>query len=903
MRGLTKSFALMGGAVHRTARGLRAVAGRAVAVIAVLSMTFVPCAALSRSFENPAGDGYRSQFRPSGFPAVPAADTVGGDFGSVSASADASDNGVAIKLFDYSMERRYDRRGWRYQLVDPSINDGHAMKFGDIYDTYTQWNGRVLDARCSHPAQNQVWNCWTDGYGDPVHPGIVASKLTNGYPTLNPTVTNSSESLAYLFGGESDDAVTPYGVSGGLLMRGADGYYEFSSSEKYARYDASSGRFTLTDGTRSTQSDVPNFTPFNDLSDTSYDYAFGMTIESKFYMPKGGKTNGSDMVFDFSGDDDIWLFIDGALVLDLGGIHGDRGGSVNFASGAITYDQAPSSWWQVTRPSTLADAMKQAGLTWDSSDYKQHTFTLFYLERGGGGSNCRMRFNLPTIPQGTVEIAKTVDFGTAVPLDGTAFRFQAFLDYDGSNQGTNFEQFFGTYDVVDSAGVLVTADASAADGAIVLRNGQIARLKPPPGKTIRANTRYYVIELGVSDADYVASASGMTLMREAAGMSTPTLEVQDISHVEFTNTVAQSNTFTVHVAKQCSNCPAGTVNYMMVTVGGAPFSGAYAVSAASQAGSAADTVKHTASNGILALSPGQTATIAGIVGGNSVTVREVNSDGSAFSAPGFLAPAYAMAGTALNGAASTPSDGGITGVALRGNALPAGAALDVTVSNAAKTTTLTPFATVRKTVNGHAGDGGQLWRDGDTFSFRMVPVDADGKESYGNPLPSACAGATAADPCKITATKPADGAASSASSSTVDFGTLTLVAAGTYHYRVTEIAGSEALQQIYHYSRASYDVVVMVKNSASSDALEATVSARRITDDSGAAVSTAVAPGDPLDFTNTSFESPMLPLAGSRSEAQWALAATLLAALAFVACLAYAAVQRTYRQSEKKTRR
>lgn len=836
------------------------------------------------------------------------ADTTSGASGSASllTSADASDNGVAVRLFDYNMARSYSRHGWWYQLADPSINDGHALKFGDNYDTYTQWNGRVSDSRCSHPLQNQDWNCWTDGYGDPTHPGIVASKLTNGYPTLNPTVTNSSESLAYLFGGESDDAVTEYGVSGGLLMRGTDGYYEFDSSKKYARYDPSSGRFTLSDGSRSTRSDVPNFTPFNDLdlSSHDYDYAFGMTVESNFYMPKNGKINGSDMVFDFSGDDDIWLFVDGALVLDLGGIHGARSGSIDFATGAITYDQAPSSWWQVTPPSTLSEAMEQAGMSWDSSDYKQHTFTLFYLERGGGGSNCHMRFNLPTIPEGTLEIAKTVDFGAAVPVDGTAFRFEAYLDYDGSENGTNFERFTGRYDVVDSLGVQVSADVSAADGSIVLHNGQVARLKAPSGKKIRANTRYRVTELGVSDADYTASASGVTLTRKAAGMSTPTLEVQHMSHVEFTNTVAAGNTFAMHIAKQCSNCPADTVNYMLVTIAGTRFSGSYTVAPTSQTAGTAGGATRTTVNGILALSPGQTATIAGVVGGNSVTVREVNPDGSAFSESGFRPPAYSMTGTALSGATSTPSDGGIAGTAAHGSALPSGAAIDVTVANTAKTATITAFAAVRKTVNGPVNDGsGEPWRDGDTFSFRMVPVDADGKGSYGNPLPSACAGATAANPCKITATKPAGGAASSASSSTVDFGTLTLVAAGAYHYRVTEIAGSEALQQIYHYSRASYDVVVMVTNSASSDALEATVSARRITDDSGAAVSAAVAPGDPLDFTNTSFETRMLPLTGSRSEAQWALAAALLAALALVACLAYAAVQRTYQQSQKKTRR
>lgn len=829
--------------------------------------------------------------------ATPIADTTPA-LTSSGGSTDASDNGVTIKLFDYNMDRQ-PSTSWPFTV--PSINDNdHAMKFGDVYATRSNLWGEIIDYSCRHPAMNRNWNCWTGRPNEVAHPGIVANKLTDGYPTLNPTVTNSSESLAYLFGGASDKAVTKYGVSGGLLLRGSDGYYSFDSSTQYARYDASSGKFTLTTGARSTQRSVPNFTPFNDKSDTSYDYAFGMTVSSNFYMPKDGKINGSDMVFDFAGDDDVWLFVDGALVLDLGGIHGDRGGTIDFATGAITYDQSASSWWKVTRPATLSAAMQNAGLTWDSTAYKQHTFQLFYLERGGGGSNCHMRFNLPTIPEGTLEIAKTVDFGSAVPLDATAFRFAAYIDYDGTENGTNFEQFTGKYDVVDSTGALVRSDVVASDGVITLHTGETARLKAPSGKTIRVTTRYYATELGVSDADYTASVSGVTLTREAAGMTTPTLTVQDVPHLDFTNTVASGNTFTAKITKQCANCPAGTTNSMLVTIAGTAYSGSYTVvGAAGSDTSGTSNTTATTTNGIITLSPGQTAEISGIVGGNTVAVREVNADGTAFSQAGFQAPTYAMGGTALSGTTSTPSEGGVQGTAAHGSGLRANATLDVTVTNSAKSMQITTFAQVRKTVDGQASAGSSaVWRDGDTFTFRLVPIDTDGNEAYGAPMPSACSGATSANPCTVTVNKPANsGSSNTAVSATADFGTLTLTAVGTYRYRVTEVAGSTALQQIYHYSLARYTVVVTVDDATTSNtvnstgALTATIAATHTRDDDGAPASAAVAQGTPLEFTNTSFETHELPLTGSRSEAAWALAAAVLAALTLAACLVYARVR------------
>ena len=181
-----------------------------------------------------------------------------------------------------------------------------------------------------------------------------------------------------------------------------------------------------------------------------------------------------------------------------------------------------------------------------------------------------------------------------------------------------------------------------------------------------------------------------------------------------------------------------------------------------------------------------------------------------------------------------------------------------------------------------------------------MPIDARGNESYGLPMPSKCIGATAANPCTVTITKPAAAAGDGSNAldaATADFGALTFVTMGTFRYQVTEVTGDTALQQVYHYSRASYDIVVTVTDGATSvganpNELSATMAVTRTVNDGGTPAADTVEQNALLEFTNTSFQARMLPLTGSRSEALWTVAAAVLAALTLIACLVYAVVRR-----------
>ncbi len=388
--------------------------------------------------------------------------------------------GISMGLHDYNRN---------------TINDGHALRFKNSGSQYNRYVGS----------------------GKGAYTGIVNTTLRNGYPTM--AADKGSESLDYLFGGKPDIAVTSYKPTGGLLTLDNDGYYGFDAASHYASYDKASNRFTLTD--KQCGGNAPCFTPFgNDTADNRY--SFGMNLGADFYMPKDGKVNNRDMVFDFTGDDDVWVFIDGVLVLDLGGIHDASHGSIDFATGAITYDTTP---YHGQPAGTISQAFDNAGKTWDSTPYKTHHLSFFYLERGDGGSNCKIRFNLPVKPSKAIDIEKQT-LGT-IEAD-KQFQFQLFVD--GSST-----PYQGKYSVYDAYTNQVESDKQTGDnGVITLTKGQFARVQ---SDTFTDDTKYTVRELNSSG--YTVSANGSPMTQQGGGdnayAETDSFTVGKTSHVTIVN--------------------------------------------------------------------------------------------------------------------------------------------------------------------------------------------------------------------------------------------------------------------------------------------------------------------------------------------------------------------------------
>lgn len=374
-------------------------------------------------------------------------------FGATSASADqavpfsnhavqtVNPTGTTVNLFDYwvvdgdndsskniNNDNKNDNTG---------INKDHQLKFnGGAGSGIDKWTGRS----------------GTGGFG---RLSFVKNTLVDGYPSINAGTytsyglsdTYADESLAYLFNNDKQNGKAVYNNVKGLFQL-KDGYYvydSYGSDGNYAVYSPATNSFNVYDsagvykGSSNSETNLGQFFPFdsaykvfdeqgNKLSpkkivdgSTSLNHHFGMSMTTEFVQPAGGKTtDNNDMVFEFSGDDDVWVYIDGVLVGDLGGIHEKATLKINFATGGVHVghvDNAndPEKTIQDTTIKAMfqaagADTTNFSGNTF--RDSTKHTLSFFYLERGAGASNMSLKFNLTTLPSS--EVAKVDQNGEAV---------------------------------------------------------------------------------------------------------------------------------------------------------------------------------------------------------------------------------------------------------------------------------------------------------------------------------------------------------------------------------------------------------------------------------------------------------------------------------------------------------
>ncbi len=270
--------------------------------------------------------------------------------------------------------------------------------------------------------------------------------------TWGGNIKNGTESLQYLFDPEkTHDCKTSYTDVAGLFQLDDEGYYYYNMRENFAEFVEEKGNnhFILYDAPATTRTDgknsIGNFFPFNRGAEVfnslttdengkeilssmgipcarnTMNHHLGMTVDITFRQPNEGKINvGTEkkpMTFGFSGDDDVWVFIDDVLVLDLGGIHSEIYGTIDFSTGEVCIGRAftthgipedPDGSDIVVTRTNLRNLFSAAGRGGEESAWKGNTFAsntdhelkMFYLERGNYDSSIALRFNLqPTLYQ------------------------------------------------------------------------------------------------------------------------------------------------------------------------------------------------------------------------------------------------------------------------------------------------------------------------------------------------------------------------------------------------------------------------------------------------------------------------------------------------------------------------
>ena len=191
------------------------------------------------------------------------------------------------------------------------------------------------------------------------------------------------------------------------------------------------------------------------------DYYFGMEMSASFTQTVSGLDAWDhDIIFEFRGDDDFWLYVDGELVLDLGGTHSAIEGKVNFRTGTVTYDtgtthsngSTTTNLREIftnnfkTRNPSATQAEIDAFLAQYFApgenifkDYSKHEMKIFYMERGAGASNLYMRFNIASVTPGQVVVNKAVtgDGADELDLDFVEYPFQIYYTIKtGVNEDT-----------------------------------------------------------------------------------------------------------------------------------------------------------------------------------------------------------------------------------------------------------------------------------------------------------------------------------------------------------------------------------------------------------------------------------------------------------------------------------
>lgn len=281
--------------------------------------------------------------------------------------------------------------------------------------------------------------------------------------------------------------------------------------EKSRNLESNSTSKTITKNDKTVSS--YGYFPFNETATSgvasTYNYGFGTKLQMDFTLTDDGKVETNKIVgekkektsikFFFSGDDDVWVFIDGQLALDVGGAHGKVSGLLEFGAtddgknsvtayvskvkqgGTSGSDQDKNSVKSVTYNGEPINFYAQ-GTTLPLDKGKKHTLTMYYMERGMWESNMAVAFNFPD--NNELQVQKEVDLTNVTDDDfKNCFKNQKIFNFTIKNQATHY----GKKDAVGP-------DESGTPSKVVDLTAKENKIEPAT-KPTESNEGDYIFEL------------------------------------------------------------------------------------------------------------------------------------------------------------------------------------------------------------------------------------------------------------------------------------------------------------------------------------------------------------------------------------------------------------------------
>jgi len=458
--------------------------------------------------------------------------------------------------------------------------------------------------------------------------------------------------------------------------------------------------------------------------DEATNFFFGMEMKMNFMQPKGGMT-GNDtnndgesdypMEFYFTGDDDVWVYIDDVMFLDLSGIHRHVGGEIDFVNGVVNYyvldpgtgDVAGEPYKSVTFAEILGstDGLNEKGTF---KDYSTHSFNFYYMERGAGSGVCRINFNFPLLKQNSINVSKAVSADTDIKGDPD-YKFQVFkANADGTKTNQLFIAPETEYTIYDENFNAIGTGITDANGVFNLKAGQraeFAGIKESAGK-------YYVRELleGTVLEQYgnvtvsgeaTTTVEGITIGSDTFnGMDSPVKDMSDgTTAFRFINDVEETKLGSLSVSKKLTEYSnAREIRYydieVMLDGEKLPVGTKYTVGGAE---------REVVTEGIISIAADETAVISNILAGTAFSVQETSGS----------AEGYTVTYTENGGHTITVNDGKAEGV------IKTQATVELIVTNSEKGTDVTIPGT-KKLINPQLKDDG-TYTEYD-FTFRLTEV-------------------------------------------------------------------------------------------------------------------------------------------------------------------------------------